>query len=110
MSPWLFLGMAIATEVAGTVCMKLSDGFTRPLLSVLIFLFYGTSFYFLTLCLKRIDLGVAYAIWAGVGTALIAGIGIGFFHEDANMIKLISLSAIIAGVVGLNLAGGNAAA
>jgi len=102
--------MAIVAEVAGTFCMKMSDGFTRPLFSALIFLFYGTSFYFLALCLKRIDLSVAYAIWAGVGTALIAGIGITWFNEDINIVKLVSLAAIIAGVVGLNLTGSNGAA
>lgn len=110
MNPWVYLGMAIVTEVVGTVCMKLSDGFTRPLFSALIFLFYGISFYFLTLCLKRIDIGTAYAIWAGVGTALIAAIGITFFREDVNIVKLISLAAIVAGVIGLNLTGGVAAA
>ena len=109
MNPWVYLGMAIVAEVAGTVCMKLSDGFTRSLFSALIFLFYGTSFYFLALCLKRIDLGVAYAIWAGVGTALIAGIGITYFHEDVNIVKLVSLAAIIVGVVGLNLTGSSGA-
>ena len=107
MSPWVHLAMAIVAEVAGTFCMKMSDGFTRPLFSALIFLFYGTSFYFLALCLKRIDLSVAYAIWAGVGTALIASIGVGFFREDVNIIKIVSLVAIVAGVVGLNLAGGH---
>lgn len=110
MSSWVYLGLAIINEVVGTVCMKLSDGFTRPVFSTLIFLFYGISFYFLTLCLKRIDLGVAYAIWAGVGTALIAGIGVAFFREDVNFVKLVSLAAIVAGVVGLNLAGGHSGA
>jgi len=107
MSPWVYLTLAIVNEVIGTVFMKLSDGFTRPVFSTLIFLFYGISFYFLTLCLKRMDLGVAYAIWAGVGTALIASIGVGFFREDVNIIKIVSLVAIVAGVVGLNLAGGH---
>ncbi len=70
MNPWLALAVAIVLEVSGTVSMKLSDGFTRLAPSVLIFIFYGASFAVLTLALKKIDLGVAYAVWAGVGTAL----------------------------------------
>jgi small multidrug resistance pump len=83
MSPWVYPGLAIINEVVGTVCMKRSDGFSRPVFSTQIFLFYGVSFYFLTLCLKCIDLGVAFAIWAGVGTALIAAIGVVSFARTS---------------------------
>ena len=102
---WTILTAAILLEVSGTVSMKLSDGFSKLVPSVLIFVFYAASFALLTLALKKIDLSIAYAVWAGAGTALIAIIGILFFKEPATMIKGISIVLIIAGVVGLNLSG-----
>jgi len=106
MAHWIFLAVSIVTEVAGTTSMKLSEGFTKPGFSILIFIFYVISFYFFSLTVKRVDLGTAYAIWAGLGTALIALIGVVYFREGVDTIKIISLAAIIAGVIGLNLAGG----
>ena len=102
---WLYLTLAILLEVAGTTSMKLSEGFTRLVPSLLLILFYGLSFAMLTLALKRIDVSMAYAIWSGLGTALIATIGIIWFHEPATAIKFVSLGLIVAGVVGLNLSG-----
>ena len=103
---WLYLVLAILLEVSGTTCMKLSEGFTKLVPSILLFVFYTLSFGMLTLALKRIDVSVAYAVWSGVGTALIATIGVLWFKEPATALKLISLALIIAGVVGLNLSGG----
>ncbi len=100
---WLYLTAAIVLEVAGTTSMKLSEGFTRLIPSVLIFVFYAASFVALVFALKKIEVGVAYAIWAGAGTALIALIGIFYFNETASAVKIISIMLIIAGVVGLNL-------
>jgi len=106
MGHWIFLALSIVTEVGGTTSMKLSDGFTKPVFTVFIFIFYGVSFYWFSLAVKQIDFSVAYAIWAGLGTALIAVIGALYFREGMDTIKIISLAAIIAGVIGLNLAGG----
>jgi small multidrug resistance pump len=103
---WLYLALAIVLEVSGTTCMKLSEGFTKTVPSVLLFVFYTVSFCFLTLALKKIDVSIAYAVWSGVGTALIATIGVLWFKEPATAFKLISLGLIIIGVVGLNLGGG----
>jgi small multidrug resistance pump len=103
---WIYLALAIFLEVAGTTCMKLSDGFTKMVPSILLFVFYTLSFGMLTLALKRIDVSVAYAVWSGVGTALIATIGVLWFREPMTALKLISLALIIVGVVGLNLGGG----
>jgi len=103
---WLYLGLAILLEVSGTTCMKLSQGFTKLVPSVLLFVFYSLSMGMLTLALKRIDVSVAYAVWSGVGTALIATIGVLWFKEPATALKLISIGLIIIGVVGLNLSGG----
>jgi len=105
MQSWIILSVAILLEVAGTSCMKLSHGFSRIVPSVLIFVFYGLSFVGLTLALKEIDVSIAYAVWAGLGTALIAGIGIFYFKEPLTLVKVLSLLLIILGVVGLNLGG-----
>jgi small multidrug resistance pump len=103
---WIYLALAILLEVAGTTCMKLSEGFTKLVPSILLFVLYTLSFGMLTLALKRIDVSVAYAVWSGVGTALIATIGVLWFREPMTALKLISLALIIIGVVGLNLGGG----
>ena len=103
---WLYLTLAILSEVAGTTCMKLSAGFTKSTPSALMWLFYGVSFYFLTLTLEKVDVSVAYAIWSGVGTALIATVGVLYFREPFGILKLIGIVAIIGGVVALRIAGG----
>jgi small multidrug resistance pump len=103
--PVLFLTIAIAAEVAGTVALKYTEGFTRLAPSAVVVAGYGLSFWMLALVLKALPIGLTYAVWAAVGTALIAAIGIVAFDEPANMLKLASLGLIIAGVVGLNLAG-----
>lgn len=103
---WLYLALAILLEVSGTTCMKLSEGFTRMVPSILLVVFYTLSLGMLTLALKKIDVSMAYAIWSGVGTALIATIGVLWFKEPATALKLVSLGLIIIGVVGLNLSGG----
>jgi small multidrug resistance pump len=96
-----YLFLAIVFEVLGTTSMKLAHGFTRLTPSILIFVFYILSFIFLTLSLKRLEIGFAYAVWAGLGTLLIAIIGVAYFHEPLTFIKALSLFLIIAGVVGL---------
>ena len=105
MKSWGFLIAAILLEVGGTTCMKLSAGFTRLVPSVLLFVLYGLSFVFLTLAVKAIEISVVYAIWSGLGTALIAVIGIACFHESFNVMKMMFLILIVAGVVGLQLTG-----
>jgi small multidrug resistance pump len=102
---WLYLVAAIVLEVCGTTCMKLSHGFTRWTPSVLLFVFYGLAFTAVTLAIKQIEISVAYAIWSGLGTALIAAIGILWFKESLNAMKVASLALIILGIVGLHLSG-----
>ncbi|MFC2003387.1 DMT family transporter [Chloroflexota bacterium] len=95
---WLFLIFAIILEVCGTTCMKLSEGFSRLTPSVLIFVFYGLSFASFTFALKRIDLSLAYALWAGVGVLLIGAIGVLYFREPVSALKITSMALIIVGV------------
>jgi len=101
-----YLFMAIILEVAGTICMKLSNGFTKVIPSILVIILYLLSIVSLTFALKKIDVTIAYAIWAGLGTALIATVGILWFKEPVTALKMISLGMIIIGVIGLNLSGG----
>ena len=100
---WIYLICAIILEVAGTTNMKLSQGFTKILPSILMFVLYGLSFVFLVLALKKINLSIVYSIWSGLGTALIAAIGILYFKEPATAMKIVSIGLIIIGVVGLTL-------
>ena len=98
---WSCLALAIALEIAGTTSMKLSQGFTRPLPSVLLFLFYALSFALMTVAVKRIDMSVSYAIWSGAGTAVITLIGVYAFGETLSAVQIASIALIIAGVIGL---------
>jgi small multidrug resistance pump len=103
--PALYLTIAILSEVAGTVALKYTEGFTRVLPSSAVVVGYGISFWMLALVLKQLPIGLTYAVWSAAGTALIAAIGIFAFGEGATTLKLASLALIIMGVVGLNLAG-----
>lgn len=103
MTSWHYLIIAILCEVAGTTCMKLSNGFTNFIPSALILVFYIASLSNLTIALKGINLHIAYAIWAGVGTALVAILGCLIFKENISSLKIASIFLIIIGVVGLNL-------
>jgi len=104
MGSWTILMAAIAFEVIGTTCMKLSDGFTRYVPATLMLLFYLASLVGLSLTLKKIEVGIAYAVWSGVGTALIAVIGIAFFQEELTPMKVGGMLLVITGAVMLNLA------
>jgi small multidrug resistance pump len=103
--PALYLSIAILAEVAGTIALKYTDGFTRLAPSTAVVAGYGLSFWMLALVLRELPISLTYAVWAAVGTALIAAIGIVAFGEPATTLKLLSLALIIAGVVGLNVAG-----
>lgn len=102
---WIYLALAILFEVADTTCMKLSAGFSRTVPAVLMGIFYCIFFFFLTLALKKIDVSVAYAVWSGIGVALIASLGVLYFREPVTMLKVLAMFAIIVGVVALNMAG-----
>lgn len=99
------LALAISAEVTATVSLRYSDGFTNPVPSAIVVAGYATSFWLLSLILRELSVGTTYAIWAGVGTAAVALIGIVALGEPATAIKLGSIALIIAGVIGLNLSG-----
>lgn len=103
MPSWLLLSLAIVLEVAGTTCMKLSDGLTRLWPVVGIGVFYLASFACLALALEKLDVSVAYAIWAGLGIVLITLIGVVFFHEPMSAWRAACIALVLVGVVGLNL-------
>ncbi|NBR69961.1 MAG: QacE family quaternary ammonium compound efflux SMR transporter, partial [Verrucomicrobia bacterium] len=90
---------AILLEVCGTVCLKLSHGMTRPLPVVGVVIFYLSTFTLMSLCLKNLEIGTVYAVWSGAGTALVAIIGILYFAENFNWMKILGLSLVIAGVI-----------
>ena len=100
---WIYLSIAILLETAGTVSMKYSEGFTRIVPTVLIFLFYAVSFYMMTLALRELPLSVVYAIWSGAGTALLVVFSVLYFGESLSPLKVLSLALIVFGVVGLRL-------
>ncbi|WNK00789.1 multidrug efflux SMR transporter [Thalassospiraceae bacterium LMO-JJ14] len=102
--PWLYMIGAIALEVSGTISLKLSEGFTKPLFVVITTVGYLMSFACLGIALKSLPVSTAYAIWAGAGTAFVAIIGMAFLSEPANLIKYASLVLIVLGVVGLHVA------
>lgn len=107
MPPLILLACAILFEVSGTVMLRLSDGMSKLAPAVAVVVFYGASFYFLALVIKRIDIGVTYAVWAGAGTAIVAVVGVLIWDEPVNALKVASIVAVIAGVIGLNLSGGH---
>ncbi len=100
---WLYLSLAIIFEIIGTTLMKMSNGFSLLMPALGCLFSYIVCFVLLSFALKTIDMGIAYAIWSAAGLSVIAAIGIVFFHEDINPVKIISLILIIAGVIGLNL-------
>lgn len=102
---WLYLTAAILLEVAGTISMKYSQGFSRLTPSLLMIIFYLLAFAALNFSLKQIEVSVAYAIWSGLGTAMIAIIGYLFLQESMSVLKAVSILLIIIGVIGINIGG-----
>ncbi len=100
---WFILAWAIIFEVCGTAFLKKSDGFTKLLPTLATFGFYGLSLWLLAICLKTIEISVAYAIWGGFGIVLVSLVGLAYFNEPITLMKGLCIFLIIAGSVGLNL-------
>ncbi|MFA6921781.1 MAG: multidrug efflux SMR transporter [Gallionella sp.] len=100
---WLYLTIAIISEVIATSALKAAEGFTRWQPSVVVIIGYALAFYFLSLTLRTMPIGIIYAIWSGAGIALITLIGWIFFKQSLDMPAMIGIALIIAGVAVLNL-------
>ncbi|MDP3210818.1 MAG: QacE family quaternary ammonium compound efflux SMR transporter [Methylotenera sp.] len=103
MQKWIFLVIAIISEVIATSALKSSAGFTRLWPSIIVVTGYASAFYFLSLTLNVIPIGIAYAIWSGVGVALIALISWLYFKQPLDFAAIVGLLLIVAGVVVINL-------
>ena len=108
MNPWLILGIAILLELSGTICLKLSYGFSKLAPSIGVVFFYLGSFALMAQSLKTLEVGIVYAIWSGVGTALIAVVGILAFGESVTAFKILGLLMIIGGTFLLRMASAQA--
>ncbi|GAA0180130.1 multidrug efflux SMR transporter [Clostridium sediminicola] len=104
---WMYLFLAIIFELLATTLMKISQGLTRIIPAIGMFTSYIICFVLLAIALKKIEIGVAYAVWSGLGIAVISVIGIVFFKETTSVLKIASIIIIILGVVGLNISGIN---
>lgn len=103
MSAGILLTIAIAIEIVGTVLLRVSDGLSRLWPSAGVLVTYALSIALLAHVLKELDVGFTYAVWAGVGTAMVAMIGFVVWDEPMGVVKVLSIAAVIVGVVGLNL-------
>lgn len=102
MKNWMFLFFAILCEVAGTSALKASEGFTRFWPSVVVVLGYGVAFYLLSLTLRTIPVGVAYAVWSGIGIVLVTLIGWLLFGQKLDAPALLGIGLIASGVAVMN--------
>jgi multidrug resistance protein EbrA len=107
MNAYVLLIFSIVCEVFGSSMLKATNGFKKLLPTMGLVIGYGLAFYCLSLSLQTLSLGVAYAIWAGLGTALTALVGVFIYKEHFNMKKLCGLVLIIGGVILLNIGGGH---
>jgi small multidrug resistance pump len=103
MKNWLFLSVAILTEVIATSALKASNGFTKLWPSLLVVVGYGLSFYFMALALHTIPVGIAYAVWSGVGIILITLIARVAFDQRLDLPAFIGMALIVIGVIVMNL-------
>lgn len=102
----VFLLLAIVSEVIGTSALKLSDGFSKPLPSVVVVVGYGLAFWLIAKSLREIPIGTVYAIWSGLGTVGIVLVGVLVFEESLTFPRIAGITLIVAGVVMLNAFGG----
>jgi small multidrug resistance pump len=96
---WLYLGVAIVAEVIATSVLKAAEGFTRPIPSLVVLAGYATAFYCLSLTLRTIPLGIAYALWSAVGIALVSVLGWLLYRQNLDLPAMIGIGFIITGVV-----------
>jgi|SRR5690606_25906596 small multidrug resistance pump len=103
MKHWIFLSVAIVAEVIATSALKASEGFTKPLPTIVMAVGYGIAFYLLALTLRTIPVGIAYAIWSGAGIVLITAAAWFLYGQKLDAPAIIGMGLIVAGVVVLNV-------
>ncbi len=103
MKKWIFLLLAITCETLATSTLKSSDGFSKLWPSIITIVGYAASFYFLSITLKVFPIGIAYAIWSGVGVVLITSIGWLIYGQSLDMPALLGIGLIVAGVIVMNI-------
>ncbi|MDO8887881.1 MAG: SMR family transporter [Hydrogenophaga sp.] len=103
MNAWMILGLAIVAEVIGTTALKASESFTRLVPSLIVVVGYGVAFYCLSLVLKSVPVGIAYAVWSGLGIVLITAVAWLLYGQRIDLAGLLGMGLIIAGVVVLNV-------
>ena len=103
MNKWILLSFAIFSEVIATSSLKSTEGFTKLWPSLLVLLGYSAAFYFLSLTLDTIPIGVAYAVWSGIGVAGIALVSVLFFDQRLDAAAIIGMGLIVTGVIVLRL-------
>lgn len=106
MNNWVYLGLAIFSEVIATASLKSTEGFTRLVPSIVVLVGYSAAFYFLSLTLDTIPIGVAYAVWSGVGVATITLVSFVVYDQKIDAAGLLGIALIVAGVVVLRLFSG----
>ena len=103
MPAYLYLALAIGSEVVGTLALRSTRGFTTLVPSVIVIVSYVFAFYMLSLTLRTVPVGIAYAIWSGVGTAVIAVAGLVLFQEKLSTVAFVGIGLIVVGVILLEL-------
>ncbi|OOG83449.1 hypothetical protein B0E41_13100 [Hydrogenophaga sp. A37] len=100
---WVVLSASVVSEVAGTVALRYSSGFTKLLPTALAGFCYVVAIWLMAVAMRQLEMGLTYAVWAASGTAAIALVGIAFYGEPTSALKLVGLSLVVLGVVLLNL-------
>ena len=103
MSHWFYLGIAILSEIAGTTALKFTEGYTRPGPTAVVVVAYGVAFYFLSLPLRTMPVGIVYALWCGAGIIFITAIGWVWFRQPLDLPAIAGIALIMAGVMVINL-------
>ena len=108
MKEWALLSVAIIAELVGTASLKWTDGLARPLAWLGVLGGYGTAFWLLSLVIKKLDLGVTYALWSGFGIVFAVLVGVIWFGETVTWMRLVGIAAIVLGIVVIELDGSRA--
>jgi small multidrug resistance pump len=105
LAAWLLVAASVIAEVVGTVALKYSDGFSKLLPSGTAATCYALAIWLMAVAMRRLDMGITYAVWAASGIAITAMVGVAFFGEHVSTVKALGLVCVVGGVVMLNIRG-----